>query len=377
MSRFLRYLVCAFLPLSLVVNASAAQDTALLTVKANAPQTYTVVKGDTLWDISALYLDNPWLWPRLWQINPEIDNPHLIYPGDKLTLVWRNGQPVLSLKPVIKLSPKVRVLEKKAVPTVQEGLVLPYLHTDRLLDKQALQESQRVLGASDGKQYLTAQDTLYISEQQTHPKWGIYREIAEFSRHDAAAKNKTMAALRLIATGELVSADEAFSGLTITAQQQEIRVNDIALPEVGVETLTLSTTFFPSPSLLQAETHILGSLEGSEYSAQNQVVVIDKGLADQLRQGTMFDLIQAGSKVSGKKGQHQHNLDETLQLPSSLVGSLMVIRPYEHFSLALITDSRVPIGKSVIAVSPLKPELTIEPNEQADTDSVVKDDTAS
>ncbi|ASF98705.1 LysM peptidoglycan-binding domain-containing protein [Vibrio anguillarum] len=376
MSRFIRYLVCVFLPLSLVVNALAADDMAL-TVKANAPQTYTVVKGDTLWDISALYLDNPWLWPRLWQINPEIDNPHLIYPGDKLTLVWRNGQPVLSLKPMVKLSPKVRVLEKKAVPTVQEGLVLPYLHTDRLLDKQTLQESQRVLGASDGKQYLTTQDTLYISGQQTHPKWGIYREIAEFSRHDAAAKNKTMVALRLIATGELVSADEAFSGLTITAQQQEIRVNDIALPEVGVETLTLSTTFFPSPSRLQAETHILGSLEGSEYSAQNQVVVIDKGLADQLRQGTMFDLIQAGSKVSGKKGQHQQNLDETLQLPSSLVGSLMVIRPYEHFSLALITDSRVPIGKSVIAVSPLKPELTIEPNEQADTDSVVKDDTAS
>jgi len=284
---------------------------------------------------------------------------------------------VLSLKPMVKLSPKVRVLEKKAVPTVQEGLVLPYLYTDRLLDKQTLQESQRVLGASDGKQYLTAQDTLYISGQQTHPKWGIYREIAEFSRHDAAAKNKTMVALRLIASGELVSADEAFSGLTITAQQQEIRVNDIALPEVGVETLTLSTTFFPSPSRLQAETHILGSLEGSEYSAQNQVVVIDKGLADQLRQGTMFDLIQAGSKVSGKKGQHQQNLDETLQLPSSLVGSLMVIRPYEHFSLALITDSLVPIGKSVIAVSPLKPELTIEPNEQADTDSVVKDDTAS
>lgn len=265
MSRFIRYLVCVFLPLSLVVNALAAEDMAL-TVKANAPQTYTVVKGDTLWDISALYLDNPWLWPRLWQINPEIDNPHLIYPGDKLTLVWRNGQPVLSLKPMVKLSPKVRVLEKKAVPTVQEGLVLPYLYTDRLLDKQTLQESQRVLGASDGKQYLTA---------------------------------------------------------------------------------------------------------------QNQVVVIDKGLADQLRQGTMFDLIQAGSKVSGKKGQHQQNLDETLQLPSSLVGSLMVIRPYEHFSLALITDSLVPIGKSVIAVSPLKPELTIEPNEQADTDSVVKDDTAS
>ena len=120
-----------FSSISFVVVAENSEQ--LLTIKRGAPEAYVVVKGDTLWDISAMYLDSPWLWPRLWQVNPEIENPHLIYPGDKLSLVWINGEPVLSFKPVIKLSPKIHVSEKKAVPTVNEGLVLPYLQSDRLV----------------------------------------------------------------------------------------------------------------------------------------------------------------------------------------------------------------------------------------------------
>ncbi len=102
------------LPLLFSVSVAAQESPAPLNIKPDAPQTYVVVKGDTLWDISALYLDSPWLWPRLWQINPDIDNPHLIYPGDKLSLVWKNGQPMLSLKPVVTLSPKARITEKKS-----------------------------------------------------------------------------------------------------------------------------------------------------------------------------------------------------------------------------------------------------------------------
>ena len=69
-----------------IVNGVSAQEGAL-SINKQAPKTYTVVKGDTLWDISALYLESPWQWPRLWQLNSSIVNPHLIFPGDKLTLV--------------------------------------------------------------------------------------------------------------------------------------------------------------------------------------------------------------------------------------------------------------------------------------------------
>ncbi|GHX85133.1 hypothetical protein VCSRO160_3084 [Vibrio cholerae] len=360
MARLTRYIAYALLPFTLLSGQVTADEQTPLALKPNAPTTYTVVKGDTLWDISALYLDSPWLWPRLWQVNPEIDNPHLIYPGDKLTLFWRDGQPVLSLKPMRKLSPQVRVLEKQAVPTVQEGLVLPYLQSDRLMAKNALQGSVRVIGSSEGRQYLTKQDQLYISGVHSEKKWGIYREVAQYQRDD-----EVMVALRLVAVGELAMTGGNFSGLSLQEQNQEILANDIALPEVDLEERQLSTTFYPQPAPAGSEARILGSLEGSQYAGQNQVVVIDQGRSDGVAQGSMFELYQAAVQVKAKQDSstflsERSNTD--VQLPSVKVGALMVIRPYERFSLALITNSSAPISAEVHALSPQEEPQTEQPD---------------
>ncbi|WP_207850981.1 LysM peptidoglycan-binding domain-containing protein [Vibrio cholerae] len=360
MARLTRYIAYALLPFTLLSGQVTADEQTPLALKPNAPTTYTVVKGDTLWDISALYLDSPWLWPRLWQVNPEIDNPHLIYPGDKLTLFWRDGQPVLSLKPMRKLSPQVRVLEKQAVPTVQEGLVLPYLQSDRLMAKTALQGSVRVIGSSEGRQYLTKQDQLYISGVHSEKKWGIYREVAQYQRDD-----EVMVALRLVAVGELAMTGGNFSGLSLLEQNQEILANDIALPEVDLEERQLSTTFYPQPAPAGSEARILGSLEGSQYAGQNQVVVIDQGRSDGVAQGSMFELYQAAVQVKAKQDSstflsERSNTD--VQLPSVKVGALMVIRPYERFSLALITNSSALISAEVHALSPQAEPQTEQPN---------------
>ncbi|RBM85212.1 peptidoglycan-binding protein [Vibrio paracholerae] len=369
MARLTRYIAYALLPFTLLSGQVTADEQTPLALKPNAPTTYTVVKGDTLWDISALYLDSPWLWPRLWQVNPEIENPHLIYPGDKLTLFWRDGQPVLSLKPMRKLSPQVRVLEKQAVPTVQEGLVLPYLQSDRLMAKTALQGSVRVIGSSEGRQYLTKQDQLYISGVHSEKKWGIYRELAQYQRDD-----EVMVALRLVAVGELAMTGGNFSGLSLQEQNQEILANDIALPEIDLEERQLSTTFYPQPAPAGSEARILGSLEGSQYAGQNQVVVIDQGRSDGVAQGSMFELYQAAVQVKAKQDSstflsERSNTD--VQLPSVKVGALMVIRPYERFSLALITNSSAPISAEVHALSPqvepqTEPPEVVQLSEQTD-----------
>ncbi|WP_217534685.1 LysM peptidoglycan-binding domain-containing protein [Vibrio cholerae] len=359
MARLTRYIAYTLLPFTLISGQVTADEQTPLALKPNAPTTYTVVKGDTLWDISALYLDSPWLWPRLWQVNPEIDNPHLIYPGDKLTLFWRDGQPVLSVKPMRKLSPQVRVLEKQAVPTVQEGLVLPYLQSDRLMAKTTLQGSVRVIGSSEGRQYLTKQDQLYISGVHSKKKWGIYRELAQYQRDD-----EVMVALRLVAVGELAMTGGNFSGLSLQEQNQEILANDIALPEIDLEERQLSTTFYPQPAPAGSEARILGSLEGSQYAGQNQVVVIDQGRSDGVAQGSMFELYQAAVQVKAKQDSstflsERSNTD--VQLPSVKVGALMVIRPYERFSLALITNSSAPISAEVHALSPQVEPQTEQP----------------
>ena len=120
----------------------------------DAPKTHVVEKGDTLWDISALFLEQPWLWPKLWRLNPEIDNPHLIYPGDELRLVYdEHGQPMLVKgKPSLKWSPNIRKQLKDASPvsTLPLTVVSPYIRYDSVLSSEQLDSLPYVLGSDEG-----------------------------------------------------------------------------------------------------------------------------------------------------------------------------------------------------------------------------------
>lgn len=330
----------------------------VLSVKENAPKTYEVKKGDTLWDISALYLDSPWLWPRLWQINPDIDNPHLIYPGDKLTLIWRNGQPMLSLKPLLTLSPKARIIDKQAVPTLPEGLVLPYINSDRLVTEEVVDNAMRVVGTQDGRRFLSKHDQLFIDGPTDEKNWGIYRAVQEYRRSDTGAE---VLSLKMVATATLLEAGEKLSALQVETQQQEILSNDIALPLLTKEGFSLSNTFYPEPAPKNVSASILGALEGSKYIGRNQVVIIDRGLNDNVEQGTMFDLWEEGLGVSGSRGNYIVDdgwLSE--KLPDVSVGEMIVIRPYDSFSIALITRSKAPIHTQTLGLSPLLKETTEE-----------------
>ncbi|WP_240004062.1 LysM peptidoglycan-binding domain-containing protein [Vibrio injensis] len=346
-SLWLLFRSLGFVVLSLSINTLAYASP--LTIKDSAPRTYTVVKGDTLWDISALYLDSPWLWPRLWQANPEIKNPHLIYPGDQLTLIWRGGQPALTLKPMIKLSPQARILEKSPVTTIKEQLLLPYLQVDRLIPSQELNDQLRILGSNQGKQYLSQQDTLYLEGQHEAQHWGIYRAMNEFHHAD-----HSMWALRRLATAQRVSSTDSITALTIDEMNQEIRTNDIALPEINLESL-LSTTFFPHPAPRDARPRLLGTLEGSQYAAKHHVVVIDHGQQEGLEQGSMFELYQVGQTVYQKGGQYSdvaQRASKAITLPEKKIGTLMVIRPYPTMSLALITSSQAAIDNQTLLLPP-------------------------
>ncbi|NCF10706.1 MAG: LysM peptidoglycan-binding domain-containing protein [Gammaproteobacteria bacterium] len=107
-----------------LVGTVAAQDVLL---RSDAPQEYVVKKGDTLWDISAMFLEQPWLWPEIWYVNPQVENPHLIYPGDKLYLVWVDGRPMLR-RGDGKLSPQVRSEPiDQAIPAIPLEYILPFL----------------------------------------------------------------------------------------------------------------------------------------------------------------------------------------------------------------------------------------------------------
>jgi hypothetical protein len=103
-----------------------------------APDEYVVQIGDTLWDIAGTFLKDPWYWPEIWYVNPEIENPHLIYPGDVLGLVYIDGQPRITnvRASTYRLSPQARVTPlTEAVTTIPYEDVAAFLSSGVILER--------------------------------------------------------------------------------------------------------------------------------------------------------------------------------------------------------------------------------------------------
>ena len=133
--KVLRKLVYLILVMMLA-GAVAAQD---VSIRADHPDEYVVVRGDTLWDISARFLDKPWQWPAIWHANPQIANPHLIYPGDRISLVYVDGQARLTVdrgKPVKRLSPDMRVTDRDSISAIPLSAIKPFIKNARIISSQ-------------------------------------------------------------------------------------------------------------------------------------------------------------------------------------------------------------------------------------------------
>ena len=139
--------------LLLVTLLASSWGIAQVELNEGAPETYIVKKGDTLWGISGMYLEQPWLWPELWDVNPQIDNPHLIFPGDELYLVWIDGKPRLRVRRGrdVKLHPTMRVTPLDlAIPIIPLDEIGPWLMSHRIMDADDLNNSAYVVAANQG-----------------------------------------------------------------------------------------------------------------------------------------------------------------------------------------------------------------------------------
>lgn len=326
-------------------------------VRKDAPQTYIVKKGDTLWDISSYFLDNPWLWPKLWHANSYIKNPHLIYPGDRLRLRWVKGQPQLVLdrgKAQVKLTPKMRIASSP-ITTLHDSLMFPYLAEDKLLSAQSLENVARVIGSSDGRSYMAPGDTIWVdSVLDGGSEWWIYRINETFTREGEGTKHQVMA-LQEVAKARVKAIDKERSLLRLTQLRQEIHQNDLVLP-APIDTRSLNMSFAPTVAPSQLQAQVVGSISGQQYMASKQVIILDRGHLDNFEPGQVFKLYRDGADISGPKGEYAYHDSRfsgaEQQLKHIEVGEVMVLRPYEYFSLAVVTKSFEPFKAGVVALPP-------------------------
>lgn len=339
-----KLLLGGLLALSCVLSAVAD----VLTLKPGHPETYVVKKGDTLWDISNTFLKSPWQWPQLWNVNPQVKNPHLIYPGDVLNLVYIDGKPQLVLKRGaggdVKLQPEVRSTPlARAIPAIPLEAVSAFLNRGRIVKPGVLEEAPYVLMGKEGHIVAGAGDEIYGrgTFDQNNTSYGIFRKGETFIDPDTSEVLGVQALD--IGLAKMLSVEKDVATLSLNRSTQEIRRSDRFLPE---EERTLNANFFPSAPEQDVKGRLL-AVEGgvSQIGAMN-VVVVSKGARDGIQEGNLLAIYKVGEQVVDPTN------NDVVKTPDFRAGLLMVFRVFDKVSYGLVLRTERPLKVNDIVRNP-------------------------
>ncbi|GAA0759355.1 LysM peptidoglycan-binding domain-containing protein [Ideonella azotifigens] len=316
----------------------------------NAPDSYTIKKGDTLWDISKLFLKSPWRWPELWGMNMEqIHNPHLIYPGQVLFLDKSNGRARLTLgRPVgneEKLSPRVRSepLITDAISSVPMHLIGPFLNDAVVFETNQLELSPQIVATQEGRVLLSRGETAYVKgDVDAARNWQLFREPKPLTDPETGEilgfEARHVGTAELIAkpdVSSLTSADEiAPSVFRINTLREEANVGDHLAPLPPRDT----SPFAPHAPSNGLKGRIIAVYGDGLNAGQNQIVSLNRGLRDGVERGHVLALWRAGTRRPDPTDK-----SKMLVLPDERHGLLFVFRVFERVSYALILQVQDPV----------------------------------
>ncbi len=328
-------------------------------VNPGAPKHYVVKKGDTLWGIASMYLRDPWLWPEVWIINPQIPNPHLIYPGDKLLLAYGgDGRPHVSVEEAgtVRLDPWLRSAPlESSIPTIPYAAIQGFLSHPTVVTREEIRRAPYVLAIRDMHEVAGAGLEVYVSnlDAQQNARFnivhveeplidpddgtlvgyeGVYTATALVERAGHPAKAALIDTARETLRGDrLVSADEE------TPVNFELRA--------------------PSGEI---RGHIIAVIGGTDLVGQFQVVAINRGKRQELVPGTMLAIDSAGETVhdlyhDGATGQGtsiDRSFSPKVQLPDERVGTLLVFKVFDRVSYGLVVGASDIINRGDVVRNP-------------------------
>ena len=362
-----------------MANQVAQAGVPLSELAANAPDNYTVQRGDTLWSISGIFLKSAWRWPELWGMNlNDIQNPHLIYPGQKLYMEKKDGRATLRTQSsssigeeptdTVRLSPRTRYegLASGALPTLKSHLIEPFLTEPVIVDENGLNVAARIVAAQEGRVLLTRGDRAYARGQgdamlvddpeQKQKAYRIFRNatpLKDPGTGEVLGYEAQYVGKALLVHGESTQESTEKDGklttdiipatIDIVAAKEEIRVGDRLLPEPAQELLS----YVPHAPQDKVDARIV-SVYGSAVvnAAQNQVVSINRGTRDGMERGHVMAIMKDGARLIDKTDATR----TAMKLPDERNGLLMVFRTFEKLSYALvlsITDG-VKVGDRLV-----------------------------
>ena len=313
--------------------------------RADHPERYTVVKGDTLWDISGRFLNNPWYWPEIWHVNPQVANPHLIYPGDRLALVYIDGKPRITkvaTSDVVKLSPQVRSEAiDTPIPAIPLDAIASFLTDTRIVSPEELNGAPYVLEGEDSRIITGAGDKIYARGEKPADRVGVFRRSKEF--RDPETGEFLGLEARSIARGTVAAEDGDVLTVNLNKSSEEVRIGDRLLVN---EDRRLTTNFVPSSPNQDIEGVMISVDGGVNQIGQYNVVAINRGEREGLKPGNVMAILKSGNLVRDPV------TNETIELPSERAGLLMVFQTYEKMSYGLILKATRPLAVGDKVVNP-------------------------
>ncbi|MEW9797879.1 LysM peptidoglycan-binding domain-containing protein [Alteromonas sp. CYL-A6] len=332
---------------------------AAVELKEGAPETYTVKKNDTLWDIASLFLEKPWLWPQLWRNNTQIQNPHLIYPGDIITIRYIEGEPVIEVvreKSRMVLTPGMDKRTKVApIDVLDWSTIAPYIRHHAFLDEDEYERLPHLLGNhAGGAQFIS--DDLVLSRRQGRPdeQYRVVRKQGNIENMDGEMLGVQVLH---IADAKMVE-DRSLSQWLVKVEEsnQEARRGDRLLP--GMPEVPDQLELMPADD---QRGYVVGSLHEHTLLGKHNIVIVDVGRAD-VSPGTVMGIYQQGPDIiDGETPQYADetgvlrsvfNDGSTVKQPAMKIGELIIFNTFNNVSYGIITRASELVKRGAIVANP-------------------------
>jgi hypothetical protein len=314
------------------------------------PESYVVRQGDTLWDIASIFLRDPWYWPEIWQINPQVENPHLIFPGDTLSLAYLdNGRPVINLERgpqvvqagtgVDRLSPRIRAQPlDEAINTIPYETIAAFLSRPRVIERDQLNDLPYIVAHREGMIGSAGRDVYVRGFEDEQPAVGSVYNVVELGEELVDPDTNDLLGYQGIYVGQGRLDRSGDPGtLRMLETEREAVIGNYLMDEEDVSSLN----FIPRAPETQVEGQIISVLSGVSQIGQYMVVVINRGSQHGLEPGHVLRAYQVGRTV---RDTQRGLVGQKVRLPDEPAGSMMVFRTADRLSYALVMEATTPLA---------------------------------
>jgi LysM domain-containing protein len=327
--------------------AAVGQQPQTPTLNPRHPDTYVVQRGDTLWDIASMFLQDPWYWPEIWQINPQVENPHLIFPGDILSLAYLgDGRPVINLERgpqnttasggFERLSPQIRSQPlEEAIATIPYETIAAFLSRPRVIEKDAVDDLPYIVAHREGLIGGEGMDVYVRGTQE--PVGSVFNVVERGERLIDPDTNDVLGYQGIyVGQGRLDRTGDP-STVRLLETEREAVVGNLLMDEEDVAQLN----FLPRSPDREVEGRIISVLSGVSQIGQYAVVVINRGSEAGLEPGHVLRAWQTGRTV---RDTQRSSFGQKVRLPDEPAGTMMVFRTSERLSYALVMEATTPLS---------------------------------